>query len=187
MTRPTLATRRLELIPLADEHLELEIELDSDPEVLRYLYPRARSRAEVEESHRRRMAAAEDVAGLGYWVGFVEGDFVGWWALQPPHGPDQPKVSGEADLGYRLLRRWWGHGLASDGSRELLRYGFDDVGLVRIFAQTLATNQGSRAVMAAIGMSFVRAFLSDSEDAVPGIEQGEVEYAVTQEQWRRPR
>jgi hypothetical protein len=45
--------------------------------------------------------------GLGFWVGCADGAFVGWWILQPPPGPDQPKVEGEveADLGYRLLRR----------------------------------------------------------------------------------
>jgi hypothetical protein len=34
MAQPTLSTDRLVLVPLADEHLELEIELDSDPKVM---------------------------------------------------------------------------------------------------------------------------------------------------------
>jgi RimJ/RimL family protein N-acetyltransferase len=181
--RPVLETRRLELVPLTDEHLALEIELDSDPEVLRYLDPRAQTPAEVESAHRRRMAIAQEVVGLGFWVGFVAGEFVGWWTLQPPHGPDQPIVRGEADLGYRLLRRWWRHGLASEGSRELLRHGFDDVALNRIFAQTLASNRGSRAVMGSIGMTYVRSFSSNTKDPLPGIELGEVEYAITRQQW----
>jgi RimJ/RimL family protein N-acetyltransferase len=45
MTQPTLDTERLRLVPLADEHLEFEVELDSDPEVMRYLAGRARSLA----------------------------------------------------------------------------------------------------------------------------------------------
>ncbi len=48
MTQPTLTTGRLEWVPLADEHLELEVELDSDPELLRCLVGRACTRAEVE-------------------------------------------------------------------------------------------------------------------------------------------
>jgi hypothetical protein len=31
----TLHTERITLVPLGDEHLELEVELDSDPEVMR--------------------------------------------------------------------------------------------------------------------------------------------------------
>ncbi|HST47523.1 hypothetical protein [Jatrophihabitans sp.] len=41
---------------LAEEHLEYEVELDSDPEVMRYLgNGTARTRAEVERYHRATM------------------------------------------------------------------------------------------------------------------------------------
>lgn len=184
MTQPTLHTERLRLVPLADEHLELEVELDSDPEVMRYLYGRAATRAEVEQAHRRRLAAARKVPGLGFWIGFAGDDFVGWWILQPPHGPDQVKVPGEADLGYRLLRRHWRRGYASEGSRELIRYGFTEVGLHRIFAQTMAVNTPSRATMNAVGLTFARAFVSAEDyEPIPGAEQGEVEYELTREKW----
>jgi RimJ/RimL family protein N-acetyltransferase len=186
MAQPTLYTQRLQLVPLTDAHLELEIALDSDPEVMRYLSGRALSRAEVERAHRRRVAAAREVPGLGCWVGFAGGGFVGWWVLQPPHGPDQPKVAGEADLGYRLLRRHWRRGCASEGARELIRYGFDDLGLDRIFAQTMAANAASRATMSAAGLTYVRQFVSADpyDDLVPGAEQGEVEYQITRSMWQ---
>ena len=132
--QPRLHTERLELVPLADDHLELEVELDSDPEVMHYIDGRASSRALVEQAHRRRLAAASKVPGLGSWVGFSQDVFVGLWILQPPNGPDQPQVAGEADLGYRLLRRHWRRGYASEGAREVIRYGFTDIGLDRIFA-----------------------------------------------------
>ena len=38
---PVIHTDRLVLVPLADRHLELEVELDSDPEVLRFIAGRA--------------------------------------------------------------------------------------------------------------------------------------------------
>jgi len=187
MAQPTLRTERLRLVPLADEHLELEVELDSDPEVMRHLTGRAATRAEVEQAHRRRIAAAHEVPGLGLWVGFAENTFVGWWILQPPHGPDQPKVPGEADLGYRLLRRHWRRGYASEGARELIRYGFTDVGLNRILAQTMAVNAASRATMSAVGLTFARGFVSAEQYEVllPGAEQGEVEYDLARTTWLR--
>jgi RimJ/RimL family protein N-acetyltransferase len=185
VTQPAHGTDRIELVPLADEHLELEVELDSDPEVLRYLSPGPRTRAEVKEAHQRRMAAAGTVPGLGFWVGFVDGDFVGWWILQPPEGPGQPYGIDQADLGYRILRRHWRQGLASEGSRELIRYGFMDMRLRRIFAQTLAVNTPSRAVMTSLGMHYVRSFPADYPAGIPGVHQGEVEYAITREEWLR--
>jgi RimJ/RimL family protein N-acetyltransferase len=77
MPQPTLTTERITLLPLADEHLEWEVELDSDPEVMRYLIGRAATREEVEASHARRMAAALKVDRLGFWIGLVDGAFVG--------------------------------------------------------------------------------------------------------------
>jgi RimJ/RimL family protein N-acetyltransferase len=185
MPQRTLHTRRLTLLPLADEHLDWEDTLDSDPEVMRYLTGRASTREEVEASHARRMAAARKVEGLGFWVGLVGDDFVGWWTLQPAHGPDQPDDPAVADLGYRLLRRHWRKGLASEGALELVRYGFDDVGLERIIAQTMAVNTASRAVMERIGLTYVRTFPTSMTAPVEGAAAGEVEYELRREQWER--
>jgi RimJ/RimL family protein N-acetyltransferase len=180
----TLRTGRLVLVPLAEEHLEFEVELDSDPEVMRYLGSgTARTRAEVERYHRYRLAAAELVPGLGFWAGFVDGQFVGWWILEPPARADQGPIQGQAELGYRLLRRYWRQGLASEGARELLRHGFADLGLHRIFAETMAVNEASRATMAAVGLRYVRTFTADWDFPIPGAEHGEVEYAITREEW----
>jgi RimJ/RimL family protein N-acetyltransferase len=105
--------------------------------------------------------------------------------LQPPNGPDQPRVGGEADLGYRLLRRHWRRGYASEGARALVRYGFTEVGLRRIFAQTMAVNVASRATMEAAGLTFARAFISAEPypDPIPSAEQGEVEYEINRTNW----
>jgi RimJ/RimL family protein N-acetyltransferase len=199
MPQPMLRTARLLLVPLADRHLELEIELDSDPEVLRYIAGRPRSRDEVVASHARRMALADKVDGLGYWMAFGpesgtragpppdredDGEFVGLLMLPPAHGPDQPDDPSVCDLGYRLLRRYWRQGLASEASRVLLRHAFDAVGQSRVIAQTMATNAGSRGVMAAIGMRYVRTYFPPWDDPLPGAELGEVEYEMTREMWQ---
>jgi RimJ/RimL family protein N-acetyltransferase len=83
------------------------------------------------------------------------------------------------------LRRYWRRGYASEGARELIRYGFADVRLERIIAQTMAVNAASRATMSAVGLTFARAFVSAEpyEDAIPGAEQGEVEYEIIRTAW----
>nr|WP_230416406.1 GNAT family N-acetyltransferase [Micromonospora tarapacensis] len=177
-----MRSSRIVLVPLADEHLDHEVELDADPEVMRYLGP-VRSRVEVVRAHRQRLAAARRVPGLGFWAGFVDGGFVGWWILEPPSRPDQGPVAGQAELGYRLLRRHWRRGLASEGARELIRHGFTDLGLRRIFAETMAVNVASRATMAAVGMRYVRTFHQPWPDPLPGSQDGEVEYEITRQRW----
>jgi RimJ/RimL family protein N-acetyltransferase len=198
MPQPILCTDRLLLVPLADRHLDLEIQLDSDPEVLRYLWGRARSKAEVVASHAQRMALAGKVDGLGYWMAFgsdggargstppageSEGEFIGLMMLPPAHGPDQPDDPTVSDLGYRLVRRYWRKGLASEASRALLRHAFDTVGQSRVIAQTMAVNTGSRGVMEAIGMRYVHTYFPSWDDPLPGADLGEVEYEMTRGMW----
>ncbi|HEY3763778.1 MAG TPA: GNAT family N-acetyltransferase [Gaiellales bacterium] len=198
MPQPTLHTPRLLLVPLANRHLDLEVELDSDPEVLRYLSGRAHTRDEVADSHAQRMALAHKVPGLGFWMAFGTdggapgstrprsehaGDFVGLMMLPPAHGPDQPDDPGVADLGYRLQRRCWRQGLAKEASRALLRHAFLTVGVRRVIAQTMAVNAASRGVMTSVGMSYVRTYFPVWEDPLPGSEQGEVEYELTLAGW----
>jgi RimJ/RimL family protein N-acetyltransferase len=198
MPAPILHTERLLLVPLADRHVELEIELDSDPEVLRYISGRAHSRDEVVASHERRMSLAGQVDGLGFWTAFASadaargstppsgedaGDFVGLMFLPPAHGEDQPDDPSVCDLGYRLLRRFWRKGLASEASRVLLRHAFETIGQSRVIAQTMAVNVGSRGVMEAVGMRYVRTYHPHFDDPLPGADLGEVEYEMTREMW----
>ncbi|WP_163508731.1 GNAT family N-acetyltransferase [Fodinicola acaciae] len=189
MPQPILRTKRLLLVPLEDRHLGLQVELDSDPEVQRYLGGQALTRDEVAESHARRLELAGKVDGLGYWMAFrgqsEDDEFVGLMMLPPAHGPDQPDDPAVCDLGYRLVRRFWRQGLASEASRELLRHAFDTVGQQRVIAQTMAVNAGSRGVMEAVGMRYVRTYYPVFEDPLPGTEQGEVEYEITREMWLR--
>lgn len=189
-TQTTLQTDRIRLVPLSEEHLDFEIELDSDPEVMRYLTRGERTRAQIEKSHGMRLATAEPVPGLGFWAGFVREEFVGWWLLEPAGWGEGSLIEGEAELGYRLLRRHWGRGLASEGSRELLRHAFEDLALNRVFALTMKLNERSQATMAGSGLAYVRTFPVDEAewpDWPDGIEHGGVEYAITADEWRAAR
>ena len=182
VTQAILHTERLTLVPLNDEHLELEVELDSDAEVMRYLTGHGRTREQVTATHQLRLATAEAVPGLGFWIGFADGHFVGWWLLEPPGWIDQEPVDGQAELGYRLLRRYWRQGFASEGCRELLRHAFKDLSLRRVFGLTMAVNTASRATMATVGMRHSRTFHMDG-DGPAGIELGGVEYEITRDEW----
>jgi hypothetical protein len=73
------------LAPLTDERLDLEAELDGDPEVMRFLTGRASSGGELEQAPRRRPASARELPGLGMLVGFDQDAFIGWWVLEPDH------------------------------------------------------------------------------------------------------
>lgn len=180
----TLHTARLRLVPLAEEHLESEVALDADPDVMRYLDIKPRTREQVKEKHAQRLAEAKRVPGLGFWVGYFNDNFVGWWILQPPDRPDQGPVEGQAELGYRLFPQFWRQGFAKEGAQELMRYGFEKMNLERVFGETMAINVPSRKTMESLGMYHTRTrYDLQFEDVIPGSEHGEVEYAITKDEW----
>jgi RimJ/RimL family protein N-acetyltransferase len=167
-----IETERLLLRPIRIDDVDLLVELDSDPEVMRFLTGRPSARAEVETSIR---------ANLGHrWIALdrASGEFVGWFGLVPL-GDDA------FELGYRLVRRWWGCGLATEGARAMIDEAFTMLGARRVAAQTMAVNQRSRRVMERCGMRNLRTFHVDFEDPLPGTEHGETEYELIIDEWHR--
>lgn len=50
----------------------------------------------------------------------------------------------------------WGKGLATEAAQEAIRYGFEQVGLERIYVGADPPNEASFRVMERIGMTFLR-------------------------------
>lgn len=59
-----------------------------------------------------------------------------------------------AELGYWIGKEYWGKGYATEAAAAVLRYGFDVLGLHRIFARHLTRNPASGRVMQKIGMQY---------------------------------
>jgi RimJ/RimL family protein N-acetyltransferase len=173
------ATSRLRLEPVTDEHLPLLVELNSDPEVMRFIRGRAATPVETaDEWQRRRQLQSDPARGLGYWMGFTDDEFVGWWSASSfANDPTQ------AGLGYRLVRAAWGRGLATEGAVRMLDQAFTCPDIRRVVASTMAVNAASRAVLTKAGLRHVDSWVGDWEDPIDGWEQGEVGYEVTREEW----
>jgi RimJ/RimL family protein N-acetyltransferase len=184
MNRPVLTTSRIRLEPMTSEHLPLLVELDADAEVLRYILGRARS---VQEAHDHWAPICADVdadaVGLGWWVGWKTGDdaFLGWWDLSPTRPVSAAPTTAEA--GWRLARRHWRQGYATEGARAVLEHGFATVGLDEISAATMAVNEASRRVMSRLGMRHLRTEHRSWDYPLVGADQGEVVYGITRESW----
>ena len=59
-----------------------------------------------------------------------------------------------AELGYWLGAPYWGKGYATEASREMLRYGFKDLGMHRIFATHFKHNPVSGRILKKLGMKY---------------------------------
>jgi [ribosomal protein S5]-alanine N-acetyltransferase len=58
----------------------------------------------------------------------------------------------QAELGYWLGVPYWGNGYATEGAREMLRYGFEVLKLHRIFASYFKGNEASGRILKKLGM-----------------------------------
>ncbi len=57
-----------------------------------------------------------------------------------------------AELGYWIGVPYWGHGYATEAARAMLRHGFDELQLNRIFASHFGNNPASQRVLVKLGM-----------------------------------
>lgn len=181
--RPVVETERMLLRWFNESDVDNLVELDSDPEVMRYITggkptPRAHI---VEEVLPAFLAYSQRSDGFGFWAAIDKagGEFLGWFHLRPVpvHSGDGP------ELGYRLRRSAWGKGYATEGARALIDKAFRDLGASRVYAETMAVHTASRRVMEKAGMRLVRTFHQEWPYRIEGDEHGDVEYAVTRTDW----
>ncbi len=192
-----LETDRLTLRRFTEADEGNLFELNSDPEVMRFLNggkptPRDEVRTRIIPVF---LGYYERSEGFGFWaaVETATGQFLGWFHFRQPLGdadiPAGWDGDGVAELGYRLRRSAWGQGYATEGSRALIDKGFTEFGVRRVVAETLAANGGSRRVLEKSGLIQVDASASAGPDAAGGGAQGHVVYELTRADWearRRP-
>lgn len=156
--------------------------MDSDPAVRRF----------IEDGDVPTLDSSRET--ISYWLaryqldnpfGFhaaVErstGKFIGWFHFRPGEGAP----TDEPELGYRLVSSEWGKGYATEGSLALVAHGFTSGTVSRVVAETMAINLASRRVMEKVGMRLVRTFHAEWLVRIPGDDLGDVEYAITREEW----
>jgi RimJ/RimL family protein N-acetyltransferase len=181
-----LETDRLVLRRFTPDDVDNLVELDSDPDVMHFITGgRPTSREEIEEEVLPAfLGYYRRYPGHGFWAAIekASGDFLGWFHFRPPPEGGKPD---EPELGYRLRKAAWGRGYATEGSRALIDKGFTELGARRIFAETMVVNTASRRVMEKAGLRLVRTFHQPWPDPIPGDELGDVEYALTRDEWER--
>ena len=62
----------------------------------------------------------------------------------------------ETDIGFRFLPEYWGKGIASEVSKEIIKYGFEVLKLKRIIGIAMPENKASNKVLEKIGLDFYK-------------------------------
>lgn len=144
-------TPRLRIRPWWDDDFAHMAEIHADPEMMELLggpMDRAASDAWIARQivHYGREGfcfwAVEACGGVAPLIGAV-----GLMRLQ-----DGMPLAGGIQAGWRIGRKFWGNGYATEAARAALAEGFDHIGASEIVAFTVPHNQPSRAVMEKLGM-----------------------------------
>ena len=181
-----IETRRLRLRQWRGEDRDPFYALNADPAVMEH-FPGLLSRG---QSNRLADALADHIATHGWGLYAVEekksGAFVGFVGLN--------RVGFEAhftpavEIGWRLARRYWGKGYASEAARASIAYAFETIGLDGLVSFTAVANRRSRQVMERIGMTrdpdgdFLHPKLPADHPIAP-----HVLYRLSAADWRRDR
>jgi RimJ/RimL family protein N-acetyltransferase len=180
-----LTTPRLRLRQFTPGDVHRWFDLNSDPEVMRFLGPAPSLERLRDEIIPANLGAYQQYDRLGTWAAeeLATGEFLGWFHLRPGPGADVSNV----ELGYRLRQVTWGRGYATEGSTALIKLAFTELDVARVFAVTMTVNAASRRVLEKCGLAWVRTFPFDGTGPVEGAEHGEVEYALTRAEWEASR
>ncbi|MEU8054813.1 GNAT family N-acetyltransferase [Microbispora bryophytorum] len=176
-----ITTPRLVLRPFAETDLDDLYAFHSLPEVTRYLYWDARTREETKAALDRKIARAS----LG-----EDGDMLSVAAALTGGGPVigdltlflRSREHRQGEIGFVFNPAYQGRGLATEAAREILRIGFERLGLHRIHGNCDARNTSSARLMERLGMR-LEARLVENE-FFAGAWSDELVYAMLAREWR---
>lgn len=187
-----IRTARLLIRPYTDADFDDLYDIQSRPEVARYLYWSPRDRAEVRRSleERKRVSfLVEEGQGLTLAVelreaecaagrsrtgrGTVIGDVLLLWTSRQHR---------QGEVGYIFHPDYGGRGYATEAAEVMLQLGFEQLGLHRIIGRLDARNQASARVLERLGMRREAHFVQN--EFVKGEWTDELVYAILATEWR---
>ena len=177
-----IRTERLALRPYVESDLEAALDMESREDVVRYLMWGPMDHVAAEAFVKRRIAGAAaidaEVKGMVFAATIPPDDrLIGEFMLRVT---DETNRQGE--IGWTIHPDQQGHGYATEGAREMLRLGFDELGLHRMWADADPRNTASLRIMAKLGMRLEAEhrdtlFLKDEW-------VGATVYAMLEDEWR---
>jgi RimJ/RimL family protein N-acetyltransferase len=150
-----LTTARLRLEPFDLAHLDGLHEMNSDPEVMRYISGRPETREETVAVIERVQARWREF-GYSWWsfLDRISGQVVGGGCIQNLRRTDTPLPDRTCplEIGWRLRRDRWHQGLASEAAVAMADFAFGMLTAPELYAVCDPGNAASAAVMRRLGM-----------------------------------
>jgi RimJ/RimL family protein N-acetyltransferase len=160
----SISTPRLVLRRWREDDVTPMSAINADPEVMRWI---GDGSVRDEQQTRAGIVAWErewDRRGFGLFALELrtDGELIGFAGLAVPEF--LPEVMPAVEIGWRLGRRFWGRGLATEAARAALRFGLIERGLQRIVSIAQVGNDASERIMGKLGMRLDREMVDPTCD-----------------------
>jgi RimJ/RimL family protein N-acetyltransferase len=152
-------TPRLILREILPSDVDGMFELDSDPTVHRYLGNKTvTSKEEIIQVIQYIRQQYTD-HGIGRWAIIDKNsqEFMGWTGLKLVTEPTNNHQN-YYDIGYRLIPKYWGKGIATESAMASLEYAFKELHFNEVYAAANIENHASNKILKRLGMQFIETF-----------------------------
>jgi RimJ/RimL family protein N-acetyltransferase len=148
-----IETERLRFVHYDEALYEDFIRLFTNEDVMRYVDKGVLSRAATDALWHRLTKEFYPQGIKTIWAVTAKDDgrFIGNASIRP-----RPSQKNETEAGYMLMPAEWGKGYATEIARRLIAYGFDELGLKKVFATVDVRNESSIHVLEKCGMNLMR-------------------------------
>ena len=152
-------TERLILREILPTDIDGMFELHSDPEVHRFLGNKTVTSKEETINLISFVRQQYVDLGIGRWaiIDKKTNNFMGWTGLEYVTELINSHKD-YYDLGYRLIRKYWGQGIATETAIVSLEYAFNKLNADEVFARADSENIGSDKVLKKVGLKFIESF-----------------------------
>ena len=160
-----IETERLILRELRESDLDGMFELDCDPEVHRYLGNKPVKTKEESKIIITDIIKQYSERGIGRWAAIEKssGEFIGWSGIKLNTEYNMNGFAKYYDVGYRLIKRYWGKGYATESGKAAVNYAFNVLKLPELYGITEMENQASHNALLKIGLHYVEDFYFEKE------------------------
>jgi ribosomal-protein-alanine N-acetyltransferase len=162
-----IETERLIMRDLLESDTQGIFELDSNPDVHKYLgkNPIKTLKQAGDSIKFIRKQYEERSIGRFATIEKSSGDFIGWSGIKYNIG-DKEELGVKRDfydIGYRFIPRYWGKGYATESSKAVLDFGFAKLNIETMCGAAEMGNVASNKVLQKIGLKYIEQFIYDNE------------------------
>lgn len=145
---PILNTDRLQLVRHSLDHANDMYELRTDKDVMKFLDTSPpKSISDIENKIKENISNFDDKVGINWIIKLKESKeaigYLGIWRID--------KQNNRGELGYALKKKFWQKGIATEAAKTVINYGFDQMELNTIMANTNPQNKPSQSLLSKLG------------------------------------